>query len=326
VNEDDGVDEDEALRFVIDIDAAGGRLDAVLAKQLAMPRAQVQRLIDDGHVRVDGAPPSKGGVKLRAGDVVEVTVPAPEPLEVVPEDIPLAVLYEDADLIVVDKPAGLVVHPAAGHARGTLVNALLFHCKDLSGIGGVLRPGIVHRLDKDTSGVMVATKSERAHAALTAAFAAKSRGEAGGLERTYLAIAAPPPVGAGGTLRTLYGRHPVHRKKFSSKVTSGKPAVTHWQLVEALHGAALVRLRLETGRTHQIRVHAADHGWPLLGDQVYGHRARDERMAAAAAALGRQALHASTLAFAHPATGERLAFESPLPADFAAALAALRSP
>jgi 23S rRNA pseudouridine1911/1915/1917 synthase len=329
VIEDDGVDEGDGdqetgFRFVIDAEDAGGRLDAVLAKQLAMPRAQVQRLIDDGRVRIDGATPTKGGVKLRMGEVVDGTIPAPEPLEVVAEDLPLVVLYEDADLIVVDKPAGLVVHPAAGHTRGTLVNALLFHCKDLSGIGGVLRPGIVHRLDKDTSGVMVATKSERAHAGLTAAFAAKSRGEPGGLERTYLAIAAPPPVGAGGTLRTSYGRHPVHRKKFSSKVTSGKPAVTHWKLVEPLHGAALLRLRLETGRTHQIRVHAADHGWPLLGDPVYGHRPRDERVAAAAAALRRQALHASTLSFAHPVTGERLAFESPLPADFAAALAALR--
>lgn len=319
-----GEEEAQEHRFVIELGDAGGRLDAVLAKQLGIPRAQVQRLIDDGHVRVEGTPPSKGGVKLKFGDTVDVTVPAPEPLEIVPEDIPLVVLYEDADLIVIDKPAGLVVHPAAGHARGTLVNALVFHCKDLSGIGGVLRPGIVHRLDKDTSGVMVATKSERAHAALTAAFAAKSRGEPGGIERTYLAIAAPPPVGAGGTLRTSYGRHPVHRKKFSSKVTGGKPAVTHWQLVEALHGAALVRLRLETGRTHQIRVHASDHGWPLLGDPVYGFRQRDERLAAAATALNRQALHASTLAFAHPVSGERLSFEAPLPADLQATLAALR--
>jgi 23S rRNA pseudouridine1911/1915/1917 synthase len=283
----------------------------------------VQRLIDDGRVTVAGVVAQKS-LRVRAGDAIEVVVPAPAPLEVVPEDIPLSVMFEDADLIVVDKPAGLVVHPAAGHANGTLVNALLYHCKDLSGIGGVLRPGIVHRLDKDTSGVMVATKSERAHAALTAAFAAKSRGEAGALDRTYLAITSPAPPATSGTLRTLYGRHPVHRKKFSSKVATGKPAVTHWQVVEPLRDAALVRFRLETGRTHQIRVHASDHGWALVGDPVYGHKPRTDALAAVAAALRRQALHASTLAFEHPATGARLGFESPLPADMQAALASLR--
>jgi 23S rRNA pseudouridine1911/1915/1917 synthase len=252
-------------------------------------------------------------------------VPPPEPLEVLPEPIPLVVLFEDADLIVIDKPAGLVVHPAAGHARGTLVNALLHHCTDLAGIGGVLRPGIVHRLDKDTSGVMVATKTDRAHAALTAAFAAKSRGEAGRLERTYLAITSPAPPAKTGTLRTQYGRHPIHRKKFSSKVSSGKPAVTHWTIEDAsLHEAALVRFRLETGRTHQIRVHASDHGWALVGDPVYGHKARDERIAEVAKKLGRQALHAATLAFVHPATGNLLEFESAIPEDMQSALAALR--
>jgi 23S rRNA pseudouridine1911/1915/1917 synthase len=281
-------------------------------------------------VTVDGSVAQKS-FRVREGDVIEVVVPAPEPLEVLPEPIPLVVLFEDADLIVIDKPAGMVVHPAAGHTRGTLVNALLHHCTDLSGIGGVLRPGIVHRLDKDTSGVMVATKSDRAHAAMTAAFAAKSRGEAGGLERTYLAIASPPPPAKTGTLRTLYGRHPVHRKRFSSKVASGKPAVTHWTIEEVLPStpgreveAALVRLRLETGRTHQIRVHASDHGWALVGDPVYGHKPRTARLAQVATALARQALHASTLAFPHPVTGAALSFESPLPPDLVAALAALR--
>ena len=187
-----------------------------------------------------------------------------------PEDLPLVILYEDADLIVIDKVAGMVVHPAAGHPRGTLVNALLLHCKDLSGVGGALRPGIVHRLDKDTSGVIVATKNDRAHAALGAAFAAKSRGEPGGIVREYLGITAPPPPGLAGTLRTWHGRHPTDRKRFSSKVASGKPAVTQWMVVEPLPGAAVVRFRLETGRTHQIRVHAADHGWPLIGDPLYG--------------------------------------------------------
>ena len=294
---------------------------AAAVQQLS--RAQVQRLIEDGRVQVNGEVAAKSA-RVRERDVIDVSVPAPEPLEVLPEPIPLAILFEDADLIVIDKPAGLVVHPAAGHATGTLVNALLHHCKDLSGIGGVLRPGIVHRLDKDTSGVMVATKSERAHAALTAAFAAKSRGEPGGLERTYLAIASPPPPAATGTLRTLYGRHPVHRKKFSSKVATGKTAVTHWQIEEPLRDAALVRLRLETGRTHQIRVHAADHGWSLVGDQTYGHKPRSDELAEVAKKLGRQALHAATLAFDHPATGARHAFEAPLPEDMQIALAALR--
>ncbi len=312
-------------QIAITMSEVGGRLDAVIAARVAsLSRAAVQRLIEDGQVRVGAAVATKAGQRLKYGDSIVVHVPAPVALEVAAEAIPLVILFEDADLIVVDKPAGMVVHPAPGHTRGTLVNALLHHCQDLSGIGGVLRPGIVHRLDKDTSGVMVVAKSDRAHAALTAAFAAKSRGETGGMERSYTAIAAPPPTGAGGTLRTWYGRHPTDRKRFSSKVHGGKLAVTHWTLVERLHGAALLTFVLETGRTHQIRVHASDHGWPLLGDPVYGHRQRDERLAAAATALGRQALHAAILAFAHPVTGARLSFASPLPPDLVATLAALR--
>ena len=316
-------DDDELITLVADKE---GRLDAVIAGAIAeLSRAQAQKLIEDGRVTHAGVVATKPSTKVRDGDPIEVVIPAPEPLEVAPENIPLAILFEDADLIVIDKPAGLVVHTAASHASGTLVNALLFHCKDLSGIGGVLRPGIVHRLDKDTSGVMVATKSDRAHAALAAAFAAKSRGEPGTLERTYLAITSPAPPLEAGTLRTLHGRHPVDRKRFSSKVASGKPAVTHYEVVEKLHDAALVRFRLETGRTHQIRVHAADHGWALIGDPVYGHKPRDARIGEVARALGRQALHAATLAFDHPVTHARLTFEAPLPADMNAALAALRA-
>jgi 23S rRNA pseudouridine1911/1915/1917 synthase len=327
--------EDDDVADVADVEAdaathtltAGeGRLDAFVASAVeGLSRAQVQRLIADGQVAVGGAVATKAGLKLRPGDVIVVTVPAATPLEVVAEDLPLAILFEDADLIVIDKPAGLVVHPAPGHPRGTLVNALLFHCRDLAGIGGVMRPGIVHRLDRDTTGVMVVTKNDRAHAALTAAFAAKSRGEAhAGVAREYLAIAAPAPPAGRGTLRTLYGRHPVNRKEFSSKVRAGKAAVTHWEVVEALPLGAVVRLRLETGRTHQIRVHAADHGWPLLGDQVYGHRLRPP-LDEIGATLGRQALHAAKLTLVHPRTGETLVFEAPLPADLEAALAALRA-
>jgi len=309
-------------RFTVEPDRAGERIDALIASLAPeLSRAAVQRLIDDGCVQLNGAAVAKPGQRVRAGDALGVTVPAPAPIEVAPEDIPLVVLFEDADLIVLDKPAGLVVHPAAGHASGTLVNALLFHCTDLSGIGGALRPGIVHRLDKDTSGVMVATKTDRAHGALGAAFAAKSRGEPGGIVREYLGIAAPPPPSATGTLRTAYGRHPSDRKRFSSRVASGKPAVTHWTVVEPLAGAALVRFRLETGRTHQIRVHAADHGWPLLGDPLYGRTPKP--LGAIAAELGRQALHAAVLELDHPTTGARMRFESPLPDDLSRARARL---
>ncbi|MEO7094105.1 MAG: RluA family pseudouridine synthase [Polyangiales bacterium] len=315
----------EDHRFAVDIADTGNRLDAMLTARLApLTRAAVQRLIDDGHVVLRGVVATKAGTRLKYADEVTVHVPPPVPLEIVGEDIPLVILYEDADVIVIDKPKGMVVHPAAGHADGTLVNALVFHCKDLSGIGGVQRPGIVHRLDRDTTGVMIATKNDRAHLSLTAQFAAKSRGEPGGIERAYLAISAPPPPLARGTLRTLYNRHPINRRKFSSKVQTGKSAVTHYEIVERMYESALVRLRLETGRTHQIRVHASDHGWPLLADQMYGVRQRNERVAAAAAALGRQALHAALLAFEHPATGQRMSFESPLPADFAAARASLQ--
>jgi 23S rRNA pseudouridine1911/1915/1917 synthase len=326
---DGGDDEDAPVagagehRFTVDPARAGERIDALIADLVAsLSRAAVQRLIDGGQVRLNGAAVAKPGQRVRAGDAIVVAIPAPEPIEIVAEELPLVVLYEDADLIVIDKPAGLVVHPAAGHPRGTLVNALLFHCKDLSGIGGALRPGIVHRLDKDTTGVMVATKNDRAHAALGAAFAAKSRGEAGGIVREYLGIAAPPPPGPTGTLRTWYARHPTDRKRFSSKVARGKPAVTHWAVIEPLAGAALVRFRLETGRTHQIRAHAADHGWPLLGDPLYGRPPKP--LAAAAAQLGRQALHAALLELDHPTTAARLRFESPLPDDMAAALSGLR--
>jgi 23S rRNA pseudouridine1911/1915/1917 synthase len=329
--DDDGRDDDDdgpgaepvAHQLTVDAAQAGERIDALIAASVpALSRAMVQRLIDDAQVELNGAVVRKPGLRVRAGDAVVVVVPAPVSLELVAEDLPLVVLHEDADIIVIDKPAGLVVHPAAGHPRGTLVNALLFHCQDLSGIGGVLRPGIVHRLDKDTSGVMVATKHDRAHAALSAAFAAKSRGEPGGILREYLGIAAPPPPGASGTLRTWHGRHPSDRKRFSSRVTTGKAAVTHWAVVEPLAGAAVVRFRLETGRTHQIRVHAADHGWPLLGDPMYGRTPRP--LAAIADALARQALHAAVLELDHPVTGARLRFDSPLPGDLVAALAALR--
>lgn len=324
---DGGEDELDGARhlWLVPAEHVGARLDVFVAAQLAAARALAQRLIDAELVTVAGQVPKKGGQRLRLGDEVTALVPRPVPLEVVAEDLPLDILYEDEHLVVVNKAAGMVVHPAVGHSRGTLVNALLHHCRDLSGIGGVARPGIVHRLDKDTSGAMVVSKDDATHAYLAAELARKSAGGDSSIRREYLAIACPAPPRDQGTYRTLYGRHPVHRQRFSSKVTRGKSAVTHWQVVERLASAALVSLRLETGRTHQIRVHAADHGWPLLADAVYGHRPADPRVAEIAANLGRQALHAHVLSFVHPVTGRELRCESPLPPDLARALAALRS-
>lgn len=254
----------------------------------------------------------------KAGQRVRVR-PAPSaPSSVAPEAIPLSVLYADADLVVVDKPAGMVVHPAPGHSGGTLVNALLHHFGALPGEDPA-RPGIVHRLDAHTSGVMVVARSAPAREALLEAFAKHA------IERSYLAIAVGHPPDA-MTYETLHGRHPRDRKRFSSKVLRGKRAVTRVEVLERLHGAALVRCTLETGRTHQIRVHLSDHGTPLLGDPVYGKRSKERRLRAAADALGRQALHAAVLGFAHPITAAPLRFETPPPADFRDALEALRVP
>ncbi len=295
------------------------RLDAfVLDQGLAFTRSQIKKLIDEGAVEVNGSP-AKAGARLRTGDDVQLRLRPPEPSVAVPQDIALDVLFEDRHLIVVDKPAGLVVHPAPGHRDGTLVNALLHHCDDLSGIGGQLRPGIVHRLDKDTSGVMIASKDDVTHSALAALFAHKQ------LVREYVAVVAPPPAQLAGTFATLHGRHPTDRKRFSSRVARGKPATTHWQVLEQFGPlAALVRCQLETGRTHQIRVHFADHGAPLVGDPLYGRRLKGHPVRPLAEALGRQALHAARLELIHPITGQPLSFTTPPPADMQTLLDALR--
>jgi 23S rRNA pseudouridine1911/1915/1917 synthase len=263
--------------------------------------------------------PGKPGRKLRPGDVVAFAPPPAAPVALAAEARPLVVLYEDAHLIVVAKPAGMVVHPAAGNPSGTLVNALLGHCTDLAGIGGELRPGIVHRLDKDTSGALVATKDDATHAALGALFKKKD------LLRLYEAVVAPAPALESGTVRTLYGRHPVHRKRFTGRVAAGKPAVTHWRVVERFGAhAALLECRLETGRTHQIRVHMAEAGQPVLGDRTYGRAPRDPWLRGLAEGIGRQALHARRLAFRHPRTGALVDCEAERPEDFRQLLAALR--
>jgi 23S rRNA pseudouridine1911/1915/1917 synthase len=299
---------------VVGPELAGKRLDVALARlEPTLSRAQVQRLIEQGEVTVAGGV-AKPAHKLRAGERIEGRVPEPVPATVAAQEIPLAILHEDADLVVVDKPAGMVVHPAAGHAQGTLVNALLHHCRDLSGVGGQLRPGIVHRIDKDTSGVLVVAKHDRAHRFLAAQWKQHS------IDREYLAFVRGAPRADSGTVDAPIGRHPTDRKRMSTRARVSRSAVTHWRVEERLRGATLLRVRLETGRTHQIRVHMASIGLPLLGDPVYG----GGRALPSARGIARQALHATLLGFTHPTTGERMRFESPLPADLLALREALR--
>jgi len=299
--------------------SAGQRLDAFLAGAIVeVSRSQLSRHVAEGAVTVNGSP-SAPSRKVRGGDVIVWTPPPVVPAEIAAEEIPLVIVHEDRWLVVVDKPAGLVVHPAAGHAGGTLVNALLAHCRDLRGIGGELRPGIVHRIDKDTSGLLVVAKDDATMNALGAAFKAHD------IERVYEAFVVGKPPGAGGRIDTMYGRDPKDRKKFSSRVRVGKRAVTNWKVVERLGGAARVEARLETGRTHQVRVHLAALGCPLLGDKTYGRTPREPALRPVAEALGRQALHARVLGFVHPGTGKAVSFSSELPADMARALAELRA-
>jgi 23S rRNA pseudouridine1911/1915/1917 synthase len=303
--------------FRLDPSASGERLDRALVTVLPeLSRSRIQALLAGGHVLVEGRP-GRPAQRVRGGEQVQVLLPPPDPAVPEPEDLPLTVLHEDADLLIIDKPAGLVVHPAAGHARGTLVNALLHHVRGLSGVGGVLRPGIVHRLDKETSGCLVVAKNDAALLALQKAFQART------VEKTYLALVHGHPA-AQGRLQTLHGRHPGDRKRFSGRVKTGKEAVTSWRVVRVLHGSALLEVSLETGRTHQIRVHLSESGHPLLGDALYGAaRKGDARVKAVQARLGRQALHAWKLAFPHPRSGRTLRCEAPVPADLAQALADL---
>jgi 23S rRNA pseudouridine1911/1915/1917 synthase len=289
--------------FAVPLDLAGVRLDVALARLAPdLSRARVQRLVAEGRVRLAGRV-AKPAVRLRAGDALEVEVPAPEPSGLVAQDLPLAVLREDRDLVVLDKAAGMVVHPARGSPHSTVVNALLHR---LAAASELPRLGLVHRLDKETSGCLVVAK-------------------------TYLALChgALPPA---GRLDTAYGRHPRDRTRYTGRVRAGRRAITEWRTLEVFGGeASLVEVTLHTGRTHQIRVHLAEAGHPLLADPVYGGTRREARLAPgsrarrAAEAIGRQALHAARLAFDHPRSGERVVVEAPLPADFAAALGALRS-
>jgi len=295
---------------------AGERLDLFLAGQVPeLTRSQLKRLIDDGQVSIAGVA-VKAGLKLRGGEVVRLLLPAPEPVAAVPEAIPLTILYEDRHLIVIDKPARMVVHPAPGHRGGTLVNALLHHCRDLSGIGGVLRPGIVHRLDKDTSGVMVATKDDLTHQQLARQFKAHT------IQRRYRALVHGLVQNEQGTIERAIGRHPGQRLKMSSSTRRGRRAVTHWQVLRRYDRdrLTLLDLTLETGRTHQIRVHLAEMNLPVVGDPLYGNprQARglaDARLRKLVEQLDRQFLHAWQLGFVHPQSGAEMLFCAPLPPD-----------
>ncbi|WP_049768711.1 RluA family pseudouridine synthase [Anaeromyxobacter sp. Fw109-5] len=311
--------------FVAPPEVAGARLDVALARLAPeLSRARVQRLVEEGRVRVDGRA-AKASARLRGGETVDVEIPPPEPSGLVAQELPLAVLYEDADLLVLDKAAGMVVHPARGAPHSTVVNALLHRL----GVGAAapaegLRLGLVHRLDKDTSGCLVVAKTEPALAALQAQFKGRT------VEKRYLALChgllAPE-----GRLDTPYGRHPRDRIRFTTRVKSARRAVTEWRALESFPaGATLAEVTLLTGRTHQIRVHLAEAGHPLLADAVYGGTRREARLPPehpvrlAAGAIGRQALHAARLAFDHPRTGRRLALEAPLPDDLRRGLQVLR--
>ena len=317
---------DSAIETVtISAEEAGERLDRVLARRIpALSRSRLKALILDGRVAAAGRTVRDPGQSVKSGDIVTVTLPPSEPATPTGENIPLDIVYEDDAIIVIDKPAGLVVHPAAGHAHGTLVNALIAHCGDsLSGIGGVKRPGIVHRLDKDTSGLMAVAKTDKAHRALSVQFANKAESE---LERGYLAFVWGVPDKPRGTIDAPLDRHPHARDKRAVR-EGGREAVTHWQLLETFTGtdgkpvASLLACTLETGRTHQIRVHLAHIGHPILGDATYGTGFKTKAALlgpgakAALEGLGRQALHAYLLAIRHPETGENLAFQSELPGD-----------
>lgn len=298
-----------------------GRLDAALV--IALPqfsRARIQALIAEDALLIGGKPATDASSKKFAGKSFELSVPAPKPNKAEAQDIALEIVFEDEHLIIVNKPAGLVVHPAAGHADGTLVNALLHHCHGkLSGIGGVQRPGIVHRIDKDTSGLLVVAKSNPAHEGLAKLFAAHD------IERRYFAIVSGVPAPPAGTVRTQIGRSTVNRKKMAVlPENKGKHAVTHYRTIENFGKAALIECTLETGRTHQVRVHMAHIGHPLIGDTVYSNRQNPYRIGPNQSKFERQALHAASLGFIHPISGETLRFESSLPEDMQLLLSQLR--
>lgn len=295
--------------FVVSQAAAGKRLDLFLAQASGLSRARVQQLIAEGHVLVAGHP-QKPRYRLRAGEGVQLHLPPPRPLALVPEAIPLHVLYEDEDILVLNKPAGMVVHPGAGRATGTLVHGLLAHCGALPGIGGVERPGIVHRLDRDTSGVLVVAKTEAAHQSLSRQFKTRV------VRKRYLALVHGEVQRDSGRIEASLGRRVHDRKRMGVRERGGREARTAYQVVRRLPGMTLLELALETGRTHQIRVHLSHIGHPVIGDRVYGGRRERRRADSDAPRAERQMLHAWRLGFHHPRTGAWVEFTAPPPEDF----------
>ena len=307
----------ETFEVPADVPYPAPRLDAWLAAAAGISRERAKRLIAGGSARGEGGAPLSGKKPVEPGMKIFLDEPPPEPAGLVPQDIPLAIVHEDDSILVVDKPAGLVVHPAAGHPDGTLVNAVLHHCPGVLSVGGEMRPGIVHRLDRDTTGLLVVAKNDAALVALQTAF------KAGTVRKTYLAVTCGVPEPAAGRLETNIGRSPRDRKKMAVvEPPAGKPAATDWEIAEDFGESALLRVRIHTGRTHQIRVHMASIGCPVAGDRDYGSAAADSVLPFRP---GRQMLHAWRLALPHPSTGETLCFEAPPPPDFADLVAALRA-
>jgi 23S rRNA pseudouridine1911/1915/1917 synthase len=300
----------------------GTRLDRALAARMPEhSRSFLARLIEEGRVRLDGRPAPRPSIRVAKGQNATIEIPAPGPASAESQEIPLSILFEDSELVVINKPAGLVVHPAAGHADRTLVNALLFHVHDLSGIGGELRPGIVHRLDKDTSGVMVIAKNDAAHRKLTTAWSTDA------VRKEYVAIVYGTPSQMRGTIDAPIARDPRNRKRMAV-VAGGRNAITDYEVIEQLRHASMIRCRLRTGRTHQIRVHLKSLGHPIIGDPVYsGPQWRgipDKKLQKAISGFGRQALHAAHLAISHPKTDKQMSFTAPLPDDMRDLILALR--
>jgi 23S rRNA pseudouridine1911/1915/1917 synthase len=309
--------------FTVDAARSGTRLDVYVAEMCpAVSRSQAQSAVRDGRVRVNGSH-AKPSTPVNEGDRIELHIPEPVPITAEPQRIPVDVVYEDEWVVVVNKPPGLVVHPGCGNRDGTLVNALLYHCRNLSGIGGVIRPGIVHRIDKDTSGVLVAAKNDEAHRHLSRQFKKHT------IKRKYLALVIGSLQADEGTIRTMIGRHRSDRKKMSVHAVKGREAVTHWRVKEVFDGFTLVELCLETGRTHQVRVHLSSAGCPVAGDRTYGgvrglRAALPVRHHGILKSINRQMLHAALLAFVHPSSGKEMVFEAPPPDDFMSFLNVLR--
>lgn len=307
--------EDQIEIFEVTQELSGKRADVVLSHFLSdHTRSQIKKLIEDHNVLVNGEPvkPSK---KFDKGELISVNVPEPTSIDAEPEDIEIEVIYEDSDIIAVNKPAGMVVHPGAGVRSGTLVNALLFKCKDLSGIGGKIRPGIVHRLDKDTSGVIVAAKNDKAHNSLVDQFKSRT------VKKRYLAIVLGNIKEDSGAFKSQIGRDPVNRVKMSSKSKSGRESLTLWKVIKRYGMATFVEAEPKTGRTHQIRVHFSENGYPILADRVYGNKKqRDTILAKGEKEIGRQALHANKIGFSHPYTSKWIELEAPVPEDMSRAI------